>query len=212
MLAILLFGVLASTAKACSLDGIASLSVNGHKAAITTDKVTASSLAYWSSFSLLAAAPGDTLHYMEDMANVGLSIPKESTSLPFRWSFGDGSTVLGRTATHRYRHTGRYRLTVAYFWPSHHQWVEFDSAEQRIVPQGALLWTNLGYYAGNVFVAILRAIVWAVLAVIAAFLVLERVGSRAHRRQRVGARNAHARSSEGAGSASSSKRPTSSVR
>ena len=181
-LAIFLAAVLVPTTEACSLDGIASLSVNGHVASLTTDRAIASTLAYWSSFHLLAAAPDDDLRYAENLANVSLSIPKASVVLPFKWSFGDGQTVLGRTVTHRYRQTGWYRLTVHYYWPARRQWVQFDSAEQQIVPPSALLWTNFSFYAGNVFVIALRVIIWSALAVVIALLILERLRPGLRRR------------------------------
>jgi PKD domain len=128
--------VFVPAARACSLDGIASLSVNGNVASINAGQATASTFRYWAPFTLLAVAPGDTSRFSENLSNVRLSIPKESASLPFRWSFGDGTTAIGQSVTHRYARIGWYRLTVQYYWPSHRQWLEFDSAEQHVVPQG----------------------------------------------------------------------------
>ena len=82
--AVVATGVLVPTARACSIDGVASISVNGHMASLTTTKPTSATLAYWSSFSLLAATPCDALHYAENLANVSLSIPKASAALPFK--------------------------------------------------------------------------------------------------------------------------------
>jgi hypothetical protein len=161
--------------RACSLDGIASLSVNGNTASLNGASPTASSLAYWAPFTLIAAAPGDTFHLSENISNVSRSIPKESVKLPFKWSFGDGATALGQTATHSYAHTGWYKITVQYYWPAHRQWVQFDSAEQHIVPASSLLWTNFGFYAGKVFIGALRLVIWAVLVGIIALLVIDRI-------------------------------------
>ena len=83
--------------------------------------------------------------------------------------------MLGHTVTHRFRTTGWYRLTVDYYWPAHHQWVEFDSAEEHIVPPSALLWTNFSYYANDAVNTALRVLIWGALVVVAGFLVLSRL-------------------------------------
>ncbi|MDB5074467.1 MAG: hypothetical protein JWO42_646, partial [Chloroflexi bacterium] len=54
-------------ARACSLDGIASLSANGNTASLNGDSPNATTLAYWAPFTLIAAAPGDTLHLSENL-------------------------------------------------------------------------------------------------------------------------------------------------
>jgi hypothetical protein len=172
------------SARACSLDGIASLAANGNTASLNGDSPTASTLSYWAPFTLLAAAPGDTLHLSENLSNVKRSIPKEALSQPFQWSFGDGTSALGQTVVHRYARTGWYKMTVRYYWPSHHQWVQFDSAEQHIVPSSSLLWTNLGYYAGRVFIGALRVVIWAVLIGIVALLVIDKLRPGALKRLR----------------------------
>ena len=172
---LLLCAWLTPAAYACNLDGIASLSVNGNVASLTTSRPTASNLGYWSRFTLLAAAPGDTLRFSENLANVSLSIPAASTKLPFSWSFGDGSSAVGQSVSHRYARTGWYKVTARYYWPARRQWVEFDSAEQHIVPQSDLLWANFGHYAGSAFVTVLRIVIWAALAMVFAWMVLDRL-------------------------------------
>jgi hypothetical protein len=182
--ALLLLQGPATTARACSLDGIASLSVNGTTASLNGDSATTATLTYWAPFNLLAAAPGDTLHLAENLSNVRKSIPAESARLPFKWTFGDRASAVGQTVTHSYAHTGWYRIAVRYYWPAHRQWVEFDSAEQHIVPRGDLLRANIGYYAGNVILTIVRMAIWAVLLAVLALLVLEKVRPGARKRFR----------------------------
>jgi hypothetical protein len=172
----------AGAAAACSLDGIASLSVNGTVATLTSDTATAATISFWAPFSLLAAAPGDRLRLSENMANVSRSIPREAAALPFAWSFGDGTSLVGRQAEHRYRQPGRFKITVRYYWPADHQWVVFDSAEQRIVPRSDLLKTNFGFYAGQVVLTLLRGLIWLILAVVIGLIVLERLRP-GHRRR-----------------------------
>ena len=178
---LILLGPVADT-RACSIDGVASLSANGNTASLNGASANASTVSYWAPFTLIAAAPGDTLHLSENISNVSRSIPKESVKLPFKWSFGDGATALGQTATHSYAHTGWYKITVQYYWPAHRQWVQFDSAEQHIVPASSLFWTNFGYYAGKVFLGALRVVIWAVLLGIIALLVIDRIRPDVRRR------------------------------
>jgi PKD domain len=172
------------TARACSLDGVASLSANGTMASLNGDSATASTLKYWAPFSLLAAAPGDRLRLAENLSNVRKSIPAQSARLPFTWTFGDGVTAIGQTVSHSYARTGWYRIAVRYYWPAHRQWVEFDSAEQHIVPQGDLLRANIGYYAGNVILTIVRVAIWATLLGVLALLVLQKARPGARQRFR----------------------------
>jgi hypothetical protein len=91
---------------------------------------------------------------------------------------------VGQTVSHAYAHTGWYKIAVRYYWPAHRQWVEFDSAEQHIVPQSDLLRANLGYYAGNIILTIVRVAIWAALIAVLALLVLEKVRPGARKRFR----------------------------
>lgn len=160
----LLSGILllaaAPAARACSLDGIASLSANGNTASLTGGAATASTLAYWAPFTLLAAAPGDTLRLSEDLGKIRKSLPPEAFKAPFRWTFGDGTVAEGQTAEHRYSRLGTYKITVSYYWPAQHRWIQFDSAEQQIVAAGDLWKVNFGYYLGKVLLLATKAIVW----------------------------------------------------
>ena len=152
--------VSAQAARACSIDGIASLSANGKLASISAAAPTQAALAYWAPFTLLAAAPGDLIQVREDIGKLHASLPSTAFSTPFRWTFGDGATVNGLQAAHRYAHTGWYKIDVRYYEPSRHSWVLFDSAQQHIVAQGDLLQANIGYYIGQYFTVVLRIAMW----------------------------------------------------
>lgn len=151
-------------AQACSIDGIASLSANGKLATISAAAPTQAALTYWAPFTLLAAAPGDVVHLQEDLGKLHSSLPRTAFNTPFRWSFGDGTVVNGVQASHRYAHTGWYKIDVKYYEPSRHTWVLFDSAQQHIIAQGDLFWANIGYYVGQYFTIVMRVVMWAAAA------------------------------------------------
>jgi PKD domain len=133
-------------ALACSLDGIASISVNGILATRTTDTPTPRTLAHWAPFTFgLAYAPGDVVRLGEDLGKLRRSLPPAALAIPFRWDFGDGHSARGLQTVHRYTQTGWYRVTVRSYWPSRRSWVLFDSAQLHIVPAGMLWQANLGY-------------------------------------------------------------------
>jgi hypothetical protein len=133
-------------ALACSLDGIASISVNGILATRTTDTPTPRTLAHWAPFTFgLAYAPGDVVRFAEDLDKLRRSLPPAALAIPFRWDFGDGHRTRGLQVVHRFTRTGWYRVTVRSYWPSRRSWVLFDSARLHIVPADALWQANLGY-------------------------------------------------------------------
>jgi PKD domain len=135
-----------SAALACSLDGLASISVNGILAVRTTDTPTPRTLARWAPFAFgLAYAPGDVARFAEDLGKLRRSLPPAALAIPFRWDFGDGHSTRGLQTVHRYTRTGWYRVTVRSYWPSRRGWVLFDSAQLHIVPTAALWQANLGY-------------------------------------------------------------------
>lgn len=165
----------ARSTQACSLDGVASLSVNGNLAGLTNGPATRSTLAHWAPFTLIAAAPGDTLHLREDIGNVRRSIPGEALKAPFYWTFGDGTTATGQTATHRYTRTGWYKITVAYYRAANRTWVTFDDAQMQIVSAGSLWRANLGYYARQDAQVAIRWIIWLAVAGLGGLVVWRRM-------------------------------------
>lgn len=156
--------IAAQAVRACSIDGIASLSANGKLASISAAAPTQAALAYWAPFTLLATAPGDLIHVQEDIGKLHNSLPHTAFATPFRWSFGDGTVVSGLQASHRYARTGWYKIDVRYYEPGRQSWVLFDSAQQHVVAQGELLQANLGYYIGQYFTIVVRIVMWAAAA------------------------------------------------
>jgi hypothetical protein len=174
--AVALANAVPSLANACALDGIASISLNGTLAVLTTDAPQPDSLNTWARFTFgLAYAPHDVLHLAEDMGKLRRSLPEAALHVPFIWSFGDGQSVRGMQATHRYDHPGWYKIAVQSYWPSGRGWVLFDSVRVHIVPASSLFQENLGYrivqavgflgqvvaYGGILLIA--AAMVWPVL-------------------------------------------------
>lgn len=163
-LALLLILLRPSGVGACSIDGIASIVANGNMASLTGGRPTAATIRYWAPFTLIAAAPGDTLRVSEDIAKLLNTLPREAFANPFRWEFGDGAAARGNDAAHRYAREGWYRISVSYNLPARNRWIEFDRAEQQIVPAGALLQENLGYYIGKGFMIATKVLAWASVA------------------------------------------------
>ncbi|HWE60495.1 MAG TPA: hypothetical protein VHB98_02175 [Chloroflexota bacterium] len=185
MLALILLALQPSLAQACSLDGIASISMNGNLASLTAGAPTAANRAHWASFTLLAAAPNTNLRLSEDLNKVHQALADPALKTPFRWSFDDGVTTRGFSVVHRFAQIGWHRVTVSYYWPDQKRWIEFDSAQVQIVPASELLKTNFLYYAGKVLLFAMRAIVW----IAAGIIILAAVAVRLQRmqRRRVGA-------------------------
>jgi hypothetical protein len=169
-----------SAARACSLDGIASISMNGNTASLTAGAPSPGDAAHWAPFTLLAAAPGDTLRLSEDIGKVRKSLSSEMLKTPFRWIFDDGTTTQGFSVTHRFAQVGWHKITVDYYYPLRHQWLTFDSAQLQIVPSSALLQTNFTYYAGEVLLFVMRAAVW----IIAGIIILAAIAARLQRSRR----------------------------
>ena len=179
--AVLLCVVALSTpaaARACSLDGIASISMNGTTASLTQGTPSPADATHWAPFSLLAAAPGDTLHLSENLSKVRNSLSAAMLRTPFRWIFDDGAVAQGYTVAHRFSTLGWHKITVDYFYPARRQWITFDSAQLHIVPAGSLFWTNLPHYASKVLLVIMRAIVWALLGTVMVALLFDMVRRR----------------------------------
>lgn len=181
VLALALFFATGAAATACTLDGIASLSVNGVTAALTSGHPTRANAGYWAPFTLLAQGSGSTLRFSENMRNVAQSLPPAMLATPFRWDFGDGATASGFTVRHAYAHAGWYKITVRYEWPARHQWIVFDSAEQQVVAAGDVWKAHLSRYLDNALQLALNGAIWLIVAVVLVAMVWEALRRRERR-------------------------------
>ncbi len=168
----------AATARACSLNGIASIAMNGTTASLTEGTPSQVDAAHWAPFTLPAAAPGDSLHLSEDVAKVGSSLSAEMLRTPFRWVFDDGAVAKGYAVTHRFKQLGWHKVTVEYYYPARRQWLTFDSAQLHIVSASALFWTNLPRLASQVLLLAMRAAFWILLGIIVTAMAVERLRHR----------------------------------
>lgn len=135
-----------SVARACTLDNVASISANGERAILATSQPQSGHL--WAPFNFAQAyGVGARVTLDEARSDLERSLPAPMLATPFRWVLGDGSTIRGMSAAHRYTRRGNYLVRVYAYAASRAQWVLFDSALIRIVPNSQLLQANLGYNA-----------------------------------------------------------------
>ena len=120
-------------ANACSIDGKPSITVNGHSAIINKTPPIGKDLSLWAPFVLsfsLQARRSETL------AEIVQAVPlaQEAFKTPWRWNFGDGTTVArGTSVHHTYSRPGTYKITVDAYFPSHKFWYTFDALQVRVL-------------------------------------------------------------------------------
>jgi chitodextrinase len=123
----------AAAAQACGLDGIPSLRINGVLAKTMTSKPDRAQLAHWAPFIFPTPyRPGESLRLQENLTELKRSLPAQAFVHPWRWTFGDGTTAVGFTARHVYRHAGEYRITITAYYAAYGAWYEFDNALVRV--------------------------------------------------------------------------------
>lgn len=119
----------AGVARACGMDGIPSLSVDGRVVAVNSALTSNARFDTWTPFVTRGAYPaGRPVLLAENKANVAQSLPPEAFKYPWKWTFGDGATARGLSARHVYRRPGAYILSVeAYLIAgAQRQWYTFD--------------------------------------------------------------------------------------
>lgn len=122
-------------ARACGVDGVPSLSVNGRVVAINSALTSDAGLDAWTPFVARGTyLVGHPLTLAENRTNVAQSLPPAAFKYPWRWTFGDGTTARGLNARHVYRRPGTYILSVeAYFVAgAQRQWYSFDRVTIRM--------------------------------------------------------------------------------
>jgi PKD domain len=134
MLGGIMIGVLvvgAGTARACSLDGVPSLAIDGRLVAVNTALASSTSVEEWTPFVARGAYPANhPLLLKEDRARVAQALPALAFKFPWRWHFGDGAGARGAAVRHAYHRPGTYIITVeAYLVAGKQQlWFTFDKA------------------------------------------------------------------------------------
>ena len=125
----------ASTAQACSVDGVPSLAVNGRLVAVNTARASSAAVDTWTPFVVRGAYPANhSLLLKEDRVRVSQALPALAFKFPWRWHFGDGASARGVAVPHAYRRPGTYIITVdAYLVAGTHKlWFTFDKATLHI--------------------------------------------------------------------------------
>jgi hypothetical protein len=128
-----LLGLGVDTTYACGIDGIPSMSMNGHLVTINHAQATKQSLPYWAPFLLGANTERTGLRFTENVKELHRTLDNRAFATPFRWTFGDGAAAKGLTVNHRYGKPGWYRIDVSYYYTPQHSWIVFDSAELHVV-------------------------------------------------------------------------------
>ena len=125
----------AGVARACGMDGIPSLSVNGRIVAVNSALTSNAGFDHWTPFVTRGAYPvGRPVLLTENKANVEQSLPPEAFKYPWKWTFGDGATARGMSARHVYRRPGAYILSVQAYLVAgaQRQWYSFDKVTIRV--------------------------------------------------------------------------------
>jgi hypothetical protein len=119
-----------SVARACALDQVPSMSLNGELAIVNGHApTTAQELARWAPFVFrVRHRVGKRLWLAENRREVGRSLTVQAMSHAALWRFGDGQSALGWRVSHMYRKPATYRITVLAYDRGTRKWYEFDAA------------------------------------------------------------------------------------
>jgi hypothetical protein len=121
-------------AQACTIDGIPSISANGHLALRNLAVPTAKSFQTWAPFVFRQSLTrNQVIRLSENSAKIAKVLTSAELHGRWRWDFGDGQTGRGNmTMTHRYTRAGQYRITISTMDPLYNGWRPFDSVELTI--------------------------------------------------------------------------------
>ena len=124
-----LFGT-TSQARACGIDGVPSMSANGHLVTINRAiPVTAAELQRYTPFVFRGDfLAGRSINLEENRKEVEATLVSTALARPLRWSFGDGSTGYGWNVHHAYTRSGHWHVGVEAYFPSTKQWYPLDKA------------------------------------------------------------------------------------
>ena len=121
--------ILVGLAIALSLSGAAAPAfANGARAVLSHVTFTLTTAHTWAYFSF----PGRyharmPIRFTEDRTQLRHALPTDALRHPWRWDFGDGTHALGWAVTHRYAHSGLYRITVQAYYSTWHRYFPFDN-------------------------------------------------------------------------------------
>jgi len=125
----------AGVVRACGMDGIPSLSVDGRVVAVNSALTSNARFDRWTPFVARGVyQAGRPVLLTENKANVEQSLPPEAFKHPWKWTFGDGATARGMNARHVYRRPGAYILSVEAYLVAgaQRQWYSFDKVTIRV--------------------------------------------------------------------------------
>jgi hypothetical protein len=101
-------------ARACGLDGVPSLLVNGRLVELNRVQPVQGQLATWAPFVAPDVYPaGRPVLLSEIRGRVLWTLPPSAFKTPWRWTFGDGAQTRGMNVRHSYRHAGNYAIRVS---------------------------------------------------------------------------------------------------
>ena len=122
-------------ARACSVDGVPSLSANGALVRLNTVRPSRETLAHWAQFVVAARLPaGAAVRFSEDLASLRRALPAQAFDRPWRWRFGDGGTATGAATAHSYARPGDYKLVIEAYYGQYKSWFEFDAVLIHVGP------------------------------------------------------------------------------
>lgn len=130
LIALVLVTTTAEVARACALDQVPSISLDGRLAVANKQAPqTGAQLARWAPFVfLMRPRAGQTVHLAENRKEVAQSLTSQALAHAALWRFGDGRSTPGWKVSHVYRKAGSYRITVLAYDRGSHRWYPFDEA------------------------------------------------------------------------------------
>jgi PKD domain len=116
------------TVQACTIDGKPTAFADGSRAVVSHLKLTVPTARTWAPFSFRSAYHAHAaIRLTEDRADLRRVLSPDAMQRAWRWEFGDGAHATGWTVIHRYAHPGAYRITVAAYYPTFHQYFTMDT-------------------------------------------------------------------------------------
>jgi hypothetical protein len=122
-------------ARACGLDGVPSLLVNGRLVEVNRAQPAQGQLVTWAPFVAQGVYPvGRSVLLSEIRGRVLWTLPPSAFKTPWRWTFGDGGQARGLSTRHSYHYPGNYVIGIrAYLIDGRNSgWYLFDTMLIRV--------------------------------------------------------------------------------